>query len=313
MCTYNGERFIKEQIDSILNQTYTNLELIITDDGSTDSTIEIIKNCQKDDNRIKLYVNDKNLGFVKNFERAISLCSGDLIALADQDDIGRDYKLEIFSEKINDNVLIYSDAILIDENSKETGKELIRPKKNMVEGRCNKAFLLANCVSGNTLMFKKELVEYILPIPQAITFHDTWIAFVASSYGSITFTDEALTYYRRYSEQVTNQRKSNYKSFLQRYNFKKDLMLTNSRSVLNYLKEFKKLNILKDRNTLNIIEALIGHYENYSSIHYNTKLYKILKRDKEEIYAITKDKKRQKKLIKTSIGLKLHEKTFFIL
>jgi glycosyltransferase involved in cell wall biosynthesis len=103
MCTYNGERFIKEQLDSILNQTYKNFELIITDDDSSDKTITIIKEYIKQDKRIKLYQNNSNLGFIKNFEKAISLCSGDYIVLADQDDIWKVNKLEIFLEQIKDN------------------------------------------------------------------------------------------------------------------------------------------------------------------------------------------------------------------
>lgn len=85
-------------------------------------------------------------------------------------------------------------------------KELIRPTNNLIAGSNNRAFLLENCMSGNTLMFKKELVEYILAIPDDISFHDIWIAFVSSTYGSITFTDEAMTYYRRYSEQVIKKK-----------------------------------------------------------------------------------------------------------
>ena len=213
MCTYNGQRFIKEQLDSMLSQTYKHFELIITDDGSSDDTIEIIKEYQKSDDRIKLYQNEKNLGFVKNFEKAISLCSGEYIALADQDDIWKKNKLEVFLNEIKENVLIYSDAILIDEHSNISSNQLIRPNNNLVKGKCNKAFLLSNCVSGNTLMFKRELLEYILPIPDGVRFHDIWIAFVASTYGTITYTEEPLTYYRRYSEQITHQpEKDTYKS-----------------------------------------------------------------------------------------------------
>ena len=161
MCTYNGERFVKEQIDSIIAQSYTKFELIVVDDCSKDNTINIIKDYQSKDDRIKLFQNENNLGFVKNFEKAISLCSGDYIALADQDDIWKKDKIEVFIKNIGDNLLIYSDAILIDQYSKEIGKELIRPNGNLVEGKCNKAFIFYNCVSGNTLMFKKELIKYI--------------------------------------------------------------------------------------------------------------------------------------------------------
>ena len=115
MCTYNGERFLNEQISSILEQTYRNFELVIVNDNSKDNSINIIKEYQSKDNRIKLFQNNKNIGFLKNFEKAISLCRGDFIALSDQDDVWKKNKLEIFLKNINDNMLIYLDAILIDE------------------------------------------------------------------------------------------------------------------------------------------------------------------------------------------------------
>ena len=231
MCTYNGERFLNEQISSILEQTYRNFELVIVDDNSKDNTINIIKEYQSKDNRIKLFQNNKNIGFLKNFEKAISLCRGDFIALSDQDDVWKKNKLEIFLKNINDNMLIYSDAILIDEYSKEIGSQLIRPNHNLVQGKCNKAFIFYNCVSGNTLMFRRELVCNIVPIPKNIIFHDIWIAFLASTYGTITFTDESLTYYRRYNEQITSNKKKDYKSIFDRINKKEIIWWISS----NYL------------------------------------------------------------------------------
>jgi len=87
LATYNGERFLKEQLDSILEQSYTDIEIIACDDCSTDSTPQILEDYQKKDSRLKVYFNEKNLGFKKNFEKCISLCDGDYIALSDQDDV----------------------------------------------------------------------------------------------------------------------------------------------------------------------------------------------------------------------------------
>ena len=313
MCSYNGERFIKEQIDSILDQSYSNFELIITDDRSSDKTIEIIKDYQQNDKRIKLYQNETNLGFVKNFEKAISLCTGDYIALTDQDDIWKKDKLKTFIENIGENVLIYSDAILIDEHASDLGKELIRPTNNLIAGSNNRAFLLENCMSGNTLMFKKELVQYILPIPDDVSFHDIWIAFVASTYGSIIFTDEPMTYYRRYSEQVTKKRVKNYESFFDRFEKKKDLRLKQAHVAVKDLNLFLSLKILKNEETKEIIQALIKHFENYEDIYYDKSLHKILKKYKNDVFAIRKKDKRNKRVIRTSMGLKLHKKTLFAL
>jgi len=313
MSSYNGERFIKEQIDSILNQSYSNLELIITDDGSSDKTIEFIKNYQKNDKRVKLYQNEVNLGFVQNFGKAISLCKGDYIALADQDDIWKKDKLKTFIEKIGENVLIYSDADLVDEHAVSMGKELIRPDRELVSGANNRAFLLENCVSGNTLMFKKELLQYILPIPEGASFHDRWIVFVATTYGSITFTEEPMTFYRRYSEQITKKREKDYESFFDRFKKKKAFKIKSAKIAVKDLRSFISLEILKNEETREIIEMLIKHYENYEHMVFNKPLHQILKKHKDEIFAMSKKDKRDKRVIRTAMGLKLHAGTLFIL
>lgn len=295
MCSYNGEIFIKEQLNSILDQTYKNIELIIVDDCSKDETIKIIEEYLKKDNRIKLYKNEINLGFVKNFEKAISLCTGDYIALADQDDIWKKNKLEVFVSEIKDNMLIYSDAILIDKESKETGKQLIRPEGNLVSGKCNKAFIYYNCVSGNTLMFKKELVKHILPIPEKITFHDIWIAFIASTIGEITFTKESYTYYRRYSEQVTRNVQKNYKSITDRLNKKENSYLLHAQNVLNYCTTFKSVDNL-DKEIIEILNIIIEHYSNYKKGFFNFEIYKCLKKYKNELFAIKRVETRSRYL-----------------
>ena len=191
MCTFNGAKYLAEQLDSILAQSYSNIEIIVVDDCSTDNTFEILKNYQSKDPRIQVFQNSKNIGFVQNFSKAISLATGDYIALADQDDIWKPYKLEKFANEIQNHSLIYSDAILIAPDGQSLNRELTRPNDHLVSGHCNQAFLFKNCVSGNTLMFKRELLQYILPIPN-VSFHDIWIAFIASSLGTIAYTEEAL-------------------------------------------------------------------------------------------------------------------------
>ena len=141
MCTYNGEKYIEEQIESILNQSYKNLEIIICDDNSTDNTTKLIESYIKVDSRIKIFRNKQNLGFIKNFEKAISLCNGEYIALSDQDDIWKLNKIELYLKKIKDNILIYSDLDMIDENGNLIGKNFARGKDNLCKGKCNLALL----------------------------------------------------------------------------------------------------------------------------------------------------------------------------
>lgn len=310
MCTYNGERFIKEQLDSILNQSYLNIELIITDDGSTDKTIEILEEYQKKDTRIKVHKNEKKLGFIKNFEKAISLTKGEYIALADQDDVWKKNKIERFLEEIKENILIYSDALLIDKNSHSLNKQLIRPNRNLIKGRNNQSFIFYNCVSGNTIMFKKELIPYILPIPQEVSFHDIWIAFVASSIGTIDYTDEAMIYYRRYPQQITKTVKKNYSSPLNRFKEKNSNKIKIAQSSILHYEALQQLPRL-DEETKDLLSLLINHYLLYNKGLFNVKLYNFLIKNKYKLFAIKTSTKHKSYAKKIAMKLKLHQLLLF--
>ncbi|QQL49414.1 glycosyltransferase family 2 protein [Mucilaginibacter ginkgonis] len=203
MSTYNGARFLREQIDSVLGQTYRYIELVITDDGSTDGTIDIINDYVKGDTRVKLYQNPQNLGFVRNFEKAIYLCTGDYIALCDQDDIWEPDKLQQLVNNIGDNILIYHDSQLFNE---EGLMVKVSDVFNMYEGDSPLALLFYNCLSGHAFMFDKKLATYLKqngPFDPAF-YHDWWIAFVAASYGSIKYLDKVLVQYRQHMNSKTD-------------------------------------------------------------------------------------------------------------
>ena len=117
MATYNGELFIREQLDSILTQTLSDWELIVCDDGSTDNTLSILQEYANNDSRIKIYQNETNLGFKRNFEKAIGLCSGECIALCDQDDIWYPNHLEILLNLIGNNSLSIGNSDIVDTNN----------------------------------------------------------------------------------------------------------------------------------------------------------------------------------------------------
>lgn len=315
MCTYNGAKYLEQQLDSLCAQSYTNLEIIVVDDCSSDETVEILRRYELKDNRIHVYSNEQNLGFTQNFSKAISLCSGDFIALADQDDIWKSEKIELFLESIEENLLIYSDAILIDEHNAPLSHQLIRPYHSLVKGKCNKAFLFLNCVSGNTLMFKRELLEYILPIPP-ISYHDVWIAYVASSIGTITYTDEAMIYYRRHTDQVTLHpiKTKNFDYFKTRIRQKKDEKIQFAKMKLIDFTAFVALSKrIKDQEMIVLLSLLINHYQNYKYRIVNLPLRRLLIQYKDEIYAIIKEKKRVIRAKRAALGLKYYLYTFFVI
>ncbi|NBC56698.1 MAG: glycosyltransferase [Bacteroidetes bacterium] len=194
LCTFNGEKFIKEQIESILSQTYTNFELIICDDNSTDSTAYILEGYAQKDDRIKLLMNNKKLGYIKNFEKGIAQTRGEYIALSDQDDIWNNDKILKLQTNIKDNCLIYSDSLIVNRHLKPLGKKM-STKKNMISTDNVLSFCLENSVSGHALMFKKSLLNNLFPFPPQVP-HDWWISFNAALIGKVKYLDETLVQYR---------------------------------------------------------------------------------------------------------------------
>jgi len=207
LATYNGERFLREQLDSIYGQTYKNIEVIACDDCSTDSTVEILEEYKKKFGLV-YYINEKNLGFVRNFEKLFTLCSGNFIALADQDDIWLPNKLEILIKNIGDSDLIYSDAELIDENGDAIHHSLIEGSGVIVgSGRDFGYFLCNTSVTGCTVMFRRSLLEAVLPIPEFEKYHDWWLALCAAMYGGVKYTTDKLVKYRQHGENDTGANK----------------------------------------------------------------------------------------------------------
>jgi glycosyltransferase involved in cell wall biosynthesis len=195
LCTYNGEKYIKEQLESIIGQSYKNLEIIIVDDASTDETFDIISTYAKSDSRIKCYRNEANLGFNRNFEKAVTLTSGDYIAISDQDDVWLPNKLQLLLDHIGSNWLIFSNSSYRG-NSKQG--LLLNDFKLPAD---YKGILLRNYVTGHTALLRREFLNYALPFPQK-GYYDWWMGFVALYHNKITFYDEVLTYYRIHSESV---------------------------------------------------------------------------------------------------------------
>lgn len=194
LCTYNGEKFVAEQIESLLAQDYPNLEIILCDDGSSDRTIEIAQEFQSP--KIFIHQNDSNVGLNKNFERAFQLCRGQYIAPCDQDDIWASNKLTILAENIGQKMLVFCDSELIDEQGSSLG---IKFSDLVVihSGDDPRPFMFGNCVSGHASLFRRELLADAIPIPKVNVF-DWWLAYVATCIGGISYVDQCLVKYRQH-------------------------------------------------------------------------------------------------------------------
>jgi glycosyltransferase involved in cell wall biosynthesis len=205
MATYNGEKFLEKQIESIFSQTYRNIELVVSDDCSSDTTIQILNRYAKRHN-FHFSINKNNLGFVKNFERAISLCRGDYIALADQDDIWHPHKLDTLIHEIGINSLICSDAELIDNNASiiaPSFQALSRSYKIVPLSEQFRLFTFRNYVTGCTAMFTSHILVKGLPFPNGIRYHDWWLALIASSMDGVKYIPDRLVQYRQHAANDT--------------------------------------------------------------------------------------------------------------
>jgi glycosyltransferase involved in cell wall biosynthesis len=202
LAIYNGEQFLAQQIDSLIAQTYSNIEIIISDDNSTDRSISIVEDYISRGYNIKLVKNSNLKGHNKNFENAILHCNGEYICLSDQDDYWLPEKVEKLLSSIGSNTLIYHNSLFVNENL-ESLNRTVNAKMNCYSGNNAKVFLMQNCVSGHSIMFNKKLVKEAIPFPE-VKFFDWWLAFCATQNGGIIYLDECLVYYRQHSNSVTD-------------------------------------------------------------------------------------------------------------
>ena len=214
MCTYNGEQFLKEQVDSILNQSVLVDEIIVCDDRSTDGTFDILKQfTEKHPNLFKIYKNEKNLGTIKNFEKAILLTTGDLIFLSDQDDIWKHNKVEIISTFFKNQPnckLLFTNGDLINSDGEKLNSTLWDKwcfnqimRENWKNN--NTAFfdLLRNNnkITGATICFHKKLKQCLPIFGFEFYYHDAFMGIHAAAQNALFYLDHSLIYYRLHSNQ----------------------------------------------------------------------------------------------------------------
>jgi len=213
MCTYNGAAFLPAQLQSILAQTRPPDEIVICDDGSTDNTRPLLEKFAAESSiPIKLHFNQQNLGSIKNFEQAITLCTGDVIALSDQDDVWRSDKLELFENVLNKSPstgIVFSDAAIVDENLKPLDRRMwdeigfdAHKRKLVRTGRALEVLITGWTVTGATMAFRSRFVKLSLPIPDGIAMiHDGWIALTIAAVADVVAVDEPLIQYRQHAQQ----------------------------------------------------------------------------------------------------------------
>ncbi len=201
MTTYNGEKFLIEQLESFAKQTVLPNEVVIMDDGSTDNTLNLInffKETAPFD--IRVYSNKTNLGYTQNFNKALQLCTNDLIFLSDQDDVWFPNKIEYMISLANlykSKDVFMIDTELVDADLKTSGLTKQGQIKNL--GLGENAFVMGCCIA-----VRKTFLDIILPIPKDFTGHDNWIVGLADFLQLRVIDDTVLQFYRRHGDNESN-------------------------------------------------------------------------------------------------------------
>lgn len=204
MASFNGAPFIKDQIDSILLQLDENDELVISDDGSTDRTLEIIKSYS--DDRIKLFFNSKEQGYTKNFENALKKATGEIFFLSDQDDVWVDGKVKECLKKLENYDFVMSDGYITDSKLNKIGKthfQMETVKRGFYQNWVKTRYV------GAFMAFNANIYDAIMPFPknQQLCPHDYWISLVAEYNFRVSIIEQPLVLYRRHESNVTGNGK----------------------------------------------------------------------------------------------------------
>ncbi len=204
MSTYNGEKFVREQLDSIINQTYKNVEIVVRDDGSSDNTVAIIKEYQQANKNITLH-EGKNLGFVKSFFELLKLADADYYSYADQDDVWIENKIELAVEELNkldDSKpnMVFGNSDYYNEDMKFIGKGEKNKKYSFLKA------LFACCGQGMTMTVNKKTRDMIIENnPKSCFFHDWWTYLLCVGLGNVAYNNVTTVKYRRRKENATSE------------------------------------------------------------------------------------------------------------
>ena len=198
--TFNGEVYLEEQLRSVLEQTYTHLEILAIDDGSSDGTVRILHEYAALDPRLRIVINERNLGFIRNFEKGCSLSKGHWIALCDQDDYWAPDKVQKMVAAIGQYPMVYCDSELCGEDLRPLGKKISDLVHYQSFDDCRQLCVFSR-MYGHATLITRELFHKASPFLEEVP-HDGWLAFHATLFGGVAYLPEPLVKYRQHAGNV---------------------------------------------------------------------------------------------------------------
>ncbi|MCF6172208.1 MAG: glycosyltransferase family 2 protein [Campylobacteraceae bacterium] len=264
LSTYNGDKYLQKQLNSLLSQIYKNIEIIVRDDRSSDETLDVISSYD-----VKLMESQSNIGSQKSFSLLLEYVlyhhNSNYFMFCDQDDIWEAEKIEKTYHKMqkmeriypNTPILVHTDLEVVDENLKRIDKsfwhfENMDPSQNSFN-----RLLMQNTITGCTVMINRKLAELCLPIPNDAIMHDWWIGLVASKFGKIAYIDEPLIKYRQHSGNSIGAKRFGYLSIFMKFYkifFKNELYLKHMGVNIKQAKAFLEMH--REKLDIQTIEML---------------------------------------------------------
>lgn len=196
LCVHNGERYLRAQIDSLLAQMDVRIEVVALDDASADGSAALLQTYAEKDARLRWVASPDNLGILRSFEKAMSMCNGAFIAPCDQDDIWHPRKLATLLAAIGECDLVYCDSEYIDADARSQHRRISHDLE-MMQGREPLQFVFSNSVSGHAALLRRSLFDAARSFPAGV-YHDWWLALCAAARGGIVYVDEPLVQFRRH-------------------------------------------------------------------------------------------------------------------
>ncbi len=206
LSSYNGEKHIREQLNSILRNTYTDYTIEVWDDASTDGTVDIIKEYMQIYDNINLHVNRKNKGYIKNFLTGVAYSDAQYIMLCDQDDIWENFKIEKTLNRMIEEegdgsypVLVCTDAMEFDDKTAKTMGSFVKNSHYNMKNLDKAHLLMENKCIGCSIMVNSKIRDYLKLLPRDVKMHDWWLALICAFFGKVSYIDETTLHYRQHS------------------------------------------------------------------------------------------------------------------